>query len=229
MLTPPHPGVQHRWTLQGWWLPISGEIVTLAPCHLVNQRPSLFLPAPPSQVPILISLVSSPSDTTGSPTPPAPTKTRVRPGAPPTPPWQAPMYQDTMDSVLHLAWLSHRTVAHLAPPILWTAILVFVGQMASLSVQLLSVDHQPPQPHQQPPPPPPPPPQPQPPPPPPPPPPAPQAQCPLLTATPVCAAPWVRRCAPPPPAPPPPLCPPAPPCLAQTLPVSVSSPSPSLV
>merc|ERR1712013_625210 len=57
----------------------------------------------------------------------------------------------------------------------------------------------------------------------------PQAQCPLLTATPVCAAPWVRRCAPPPPAPPPPLCPPAPPCLAQTLAVSVSSPSPSLV
>merc|ERR1719317_1828524 len=214
MLTPPHPGVQHRWTLQGWWWPISGEIVTLAPCHLVNQRPSLFLPAPPSQVPILIRLVSSPSDTTGSPTPPAP----------PTPPWQAPMYQDTMDSVLHLAWLSHRTVAHLAPPILWTAILVFVGQMASLSVQLLSVDHQPPQP-----PPPPLPPQPPPQPPPPPPPPAPQAQCPLLTATPVCAAPWVRRCAPPPPAPPPPLCPPAPPCLAQTLPVSVSSPSPSLV
>merc|ERR1712013_203312 len=182
--------------------PISGEIVTLAPCHLVNQRPSLFLPAPLSQVPILISPVSSPLDTTGSPTPPAPPRTRVRPGAPPTPPWQAPMYQDTMDSVLHLAWLSHRTVAHLAPPILWTAILVFVGQMASLSVQLLSVDHQPPQPHQQPPPPPPP---------------APQAQCPLLTATPVCAAPWVRRCAPPPP------------CLAQTLAVSVSSPSPSLV
>merc|ERR1719317_1005228 len=168
MLTPPHPGVQHRWTLQGWWLPISGEIVTLAPCHLVNQRPSLFLPAPPSQVPILIRLVSSPSDTTGSPTPPAPPRTRVRPGAPPTPPWQAPMYQDTMDSAHHLAWLSHRTVAHLAPPI-------------------------------------------------------------LLTATPVCAAPWVRRCAPPPPAPPPPLCPPAPPCLAQTLAVSVSSPSPSLV
>merc|ERR1719317_1336042 len=187
MLTPPHPGVQHRWTLQGWWLPISGEIVTLAPCHLVNQRPSLFLPAPPSQVPILISPVSSPSDTTGSPTPPAPPRTRVTPGAPPRPPWQAPMFQDTMDSVLHLAWLSHRTVAHLAPPILWTAILVFVGQMGSLSVQLLSVDHQPhqpqPPPHQQPPPPPPPPP-------------APQAQCPLLTATPVCAAPWVRRCAP---------------------------------
>merc|ERR1711942_117504 len=159
----------------------------------------------------------------GSPTPPAPPRTRVTPGAPPTPPWQAPMYQDTMDSVLHLAWLSHRTVAHLAPPILWTAILVFVGQMASLSVQLMSVDHQPPQPHQQPPPPP------RPPPPPPHPPPAPQAQCPLLTATPVCAAPWVRRCAPPPPAPPPPLCPPAPLCLAQTLAVSVSSPSPSLV
>merc|ERR1712013_143540 len=192
--------------------PISGEIVTLAPCHLVNQRPSLFLPAPPSQVPILTRLVSSPSDTTGSPAPP---RTRVRPGAPPTPPWQAPMFRDTMDSVLHLAWLSHRTVAHLAPPILWTAILVFVGQMASLSVQLLSVDHQPPpQPHQ---------------PQPPPPPPAPQAQCPLLTATPVSAAPWVRRCAPPPPAPPPPLCLPAPQCLAQTLAVSVSSPSPSLV
>merc|ERR1712013_176482 len=92
--------------------PISGEIVTLAPCHLVNQRPSLFLPAPPSQVPILIRLVSSPSDTTGSPTPPAPPRTRAKPGAPPRPPWQAPMFQDTMDTVHQLALEQRPTPPH---------------------------------------------------------------------------------------------------------------------
>merc|ERR1711972_646501 len=109
---------------------------------------------------------------------------------------------DTLDTVLHPAWLGHRTVVHLVLLIQWTVILVSGGLMVSLSVHLLSVGHLPP-------------------------PPAPQAQCPLLTATPVSAAPWVSRSAPPPSAPPLPPRPPAPPCLAQTLAVSVSSPSPS--
>jgi len=156
--------------------------VTLAPCHLVNQRPSLFLPAPPSQVPILIRLVSSPSDTTGSPTPPAPPRTRAKPGAPPTPPLLVPTFQDT-SATAHLLALGLReaAAAHLVPHILWTVTPVYVGLMVILSVQAMTVAQLLPHPllppllqllplpppHQQPP---------QPPPPPPHPPPAPQCQ-----------------------------------------------------
>merc|ERR1719445_485922 len=158
----------------------------------------------------------------GSPTPPAPPRTRVPPGAPPRPPWPVPMSQDIMDSVPPPVLLSPRPVVHPVPPTLWTATHVSVELMESLSVHLLCVDLPPPQLQ-----------------PPPPqqqqqrqpllPPPAPLAQCPLWIATPVSAAPWVSRCAPRPSAPPLPRHPPAPPCQALTLAVSVSSPSPSQV
>merc|ERR1719513_463202 len=121
----------------------------------------------------------------GSPTPPAPPRTRVRPGAPPTPPLLVHTFQDTLATAHLLALVLREAAAvHLVPRILWTVTPVYVGLMVILSVQAMTVAPllppplpppllqllPPPLPHQQPPP--------QPQPPPPHPPPAPQCQAP---------------------------------------------------
>merc|ERR1712123_170636 len=88
---------------------------------------------------ILINHVSSPSAITVSPTPPAPPRTRVQPGAPPKPPSPAPMCQDSLDTALQPVLQNLLAVVHPAPPTLWIVILVSVGLMGLLSVQLMCV------------------------------------------------------------------------------------------
>merc|ERR1712013_207746 len=134
-----------------------GGIVRPAPSHPVRKNRSPSHPAPLSQGLTPASPVSSRSDTTGSPTPHAPPRTRANPGAPPTPPLLVPMYQDTSATAHLLALVLRGVAVHLVPRILWTVTPVYVGMMAILSVQAMTVAQLLPLPPQQPPQPPPPP------------------------------------------------------------------------
>merc|ERR1712013_477462 len=127
-----------------------GGIVRPAPSHPVRKNRSPSHPAPLSQGLTPASPVSSRSDTTGSPTPHAPPRTRANPGAPPTPPLLVPMYQDTSATAHLLALVLRGVAVHLVPRILWTVTPVYVGMMAILSVQAMTVAQLLPLPPQQP-------------------------------------------------------------------------------
>merc|ERR1712013_565863 len=174
-----------------------GGIVRPAPSHPVRKNRSPSHPAPLSQGLTPASPVSSRSDTTGSPTPHAPPRTRANPGAPPTPPLLVPMYQDTSATAHLLALVLRGVAVHLVPRILWTVTPVYVGMMAILSVQAMTVAQLLPLPPQQ----------------------------PLLLLLPPPLPP--QQPPQPPQPPPPPHHPPAPQCQALQQEQTASSPSPS--